>query len=186
MPSFATVTHTWSSAPLESAMLAAFPPSVVATVGEQKRTANPSPRLAGAKTRVMSASTLSSAEAVLVPTGLGWVGEKGRKGGYPIYPGGVAGYRSTRSTRLIESGRATAFGDDRFYTMRRTRGGTKRALAFGAPKGTNPGYARYTTGGPTKPDPYMWPAAVKWAQGVYNGFAVKALASRGFGVGNVR
>lgn len=107
-------------------------------------------------------------------TGLGTVFEVGRQGGYPIYPGGVRGYRKSSSVGAI----GDLSGSGRTYSMRSKRGGTARALQFSHGDG---GFAAYAFGGSMNAYPALVPAAELWANGIYQRTASLQLAAAGFG-----
>ena len=171
----ANVLVTWNPAALNSALLSAYRPSVYRARDYAKQT-SPSSK-AGATVKRLSATSISTARADLVPTGLGFVFESGREGGYPIAPGGVKAFR--KSSR----GTVTFNTTGRTYSLRSKRGGGAQALRF--TRG-DAGFAAYAIGGPMKAEPYVGPAGTVWARTIYPQLATGTLASRGFGKGNVR
>lgn len=150
----------WNPAHLNAAIVSAFPQSVAIAVADAKRNAHPSDK-AGATGKVTSPTT-----AYMKPTGLGFVFEQGRRGGYEINPGLVLGLRSSR-----RRGRTS-------YTVRFGRTQTQ-ALKFTQGDG---GFAARVIGGAMTARPYVGPAAERWARGGYQVVAKRALATKGFGV----
>lgn len=166
---------TWNTRPLDGALLSAFKPSVF-QAKDYAKMHSPSSK-AGAVAKRIVTTDLSSARADLVPTGLGFVFEGGRQGGYPISPGGVKGFRKSKR------GAVTFNTTGRAYSYRSKRGGGAKALKFTRGDG---GFAAYAVGGPMKAEPYIRPGAELWASQLYKNACRAILARRGFGVGNVR
>ena len=171
----ALTSFTWNPAGLNRALLAAYRPSVYQARNLAVQT-SPSSK-AGATVKRLNSASLSTARADLVPTGLGFVFESGREGGYPIAPGGVKGFRkSSKGTTVFNA-------TGRTYSYRSKRGGGAKALRFSKGDG---GYAAYSIGGPMKAEPYVKPAGTVWARTLFPAQARRTLASSGFGPGNVR
>lgn len=166
----------WDPNPLNRALLGAFKPSVFRAKDYAKAT-SPSSK-AGVTIKRLNATSLQTAAADLVPTGLGWVFEKGRVGGYPIFPGGAAGFRKSRAKSASIMFNSTG----RTYTYRKGRG-SSGALKFSRGDG---GFAAYAVGGKMKPDQYINPASSEWSRVIYPRQAASYLRSAGFGPGNVR
>jgi hypothetical protein len=109
----------------------------------------------------------SPTKGVLIPTGLGFVFEQGRAGGYPILPGGVKAERRSFSRSKGVS-----------FSSRAVRGKSTSALKFTRGDG---GFARSATGGAMRARPYIRPAAARWASGVAQRVMALEMARAGFG-----
>lgn len=156
----ASVSVTWNPSAVNSGLARAFKASaVVATADAVKN--NPSKSKIGVKGPIVRGGT-----ATIVGTGLAATFEEGRTGGYPILPGGALGPRKTKT-----KGSYT-------YTTKRKRGGTGGALKFTGGDGK---FAAYAIGGPMKAQPFLHPAAARWATIYYAQAAKGFLASLGAG-----
>jgi hypothetical protein len=157
---------TWNPAPLSSAILRAFPPSVRNTTAEAQVAAAKFTRKSGATYKM-----ISSTRAIVKPTAFGWIYEQGREGGYPIFPKGVVAPRRSKA-------KTPDFRDlsGKGYTFRSVKGHASDVLTFG------PGQAAaYAFGGAMAARPYVKPAGVRWAQGGFQRSAVSELRRSGFG-----
>ena len=181
----ALTSFTWNPAALNQALLSAYRPSVRQAETYSRSRAHL--RSAGVKVRRSPATSLATCADTMMPTGLGWVQEKGREGGYPIFPGGGPGLFKVRGKSAASRG--TAFGTDRFYQLK-SKGGfstTSGAIAFNSEGGkSNTGVRYFTFGGDMEADPYIYPGAALWSSQLYKNTCAAILARRGFGKGNVR
>lgn len=153
MPGTASIV--WNPSRLNAGLSAAFRTSAVVAAADAT-THNPARRIIGVKGPVLKGTT-----ATIVGTGLARVFEHGRKGGYPILPGGAVGPRKSKVQGVYS------------YKTRSKRGGTGTALHF---RGTG-GFAAYAIGGPMRAQPFLAPAAARWASIYYQQAARGALAS---------
>lgn len=103
--------------------------------------------------------------ALIKGTGLAMVFERGRRGGYPIYPTGVSGLR--RSFR----------GGSETFKVRGTTGGLQRQF-LGGPFLEHP--LAGTVGGPMHAFPFLGPAADHWANGGLHASTRASCSAAGF------
>lgn len=117
----------------------------------------------------------SAVQADLIGTGLQGLFEQGRKGGYPVYAGGVVGVR--RSGR---AGSRVGFG--RKALLSSGVGGTG-ARALIVTSGSLGGqFFSHVEPGPMRAYPAMKPAAQDWARRGYAATSQRVLMAQGFGV----
>lgn len=143
---------TWNPGRVNSALASAFKASTIVAATDAVK-GNPAPSVVGVKGPIVQ-----GASATIVGTGLAPVFEGGRKGGYPIVPGGAVGPRGSKT--------------------RTKRTGTGRAIKF---TGGDGGFAAYAIGGPMKAQPFLHPAAARWATLYYQQAARSALGILGAG-----
>lgn len=154
----------WNPFALNAAIKSAFRPSVYTAIADAKKNAHPS-QAAGATGKVTSDTT-----AYMKPTGLGFVFERGRAGGYEINPATALGLRRGKSKGETVFRVKTGTGDSEYIGF-----GSSLGLKLGARRGP-------IIGGPMEPDPYVKPAADRWAAFGYKTMLQRWLASAGFGV----
>lgn len=155
----------WNPLALNTAIKSAFRPSVYTAIADAK--AHSPSHVAGASGKVRTDTS-----AFMRPTGLGFVWERGRPAGYEILPGLALGARRTTSKGV------------KTVTIKTGNTGTE-FLGFNNTPGTDSGTGVRrgpVKGGLQHKDPYVFPAAVRWAQYGYRTVAHRILASVGFGV----
>lgn len=154
----AAVSISWNPSAVNSALARAFKASAVTAVADAVK-GNPAPSKIGVRGPIVRGTS-----ATIVGTGLAATFEEGREAGYPILPGGALGPRRGKSAGAYT------------YKTRRKRGGSGGALRF---TGGDGGFAAYAIGGPMKAQPFLHPAAARWATIYYQQAARGFLAAAG-------